>query len=47
MRTAAVLPVKRFAQAKQRLGESVADPLRLELAGAMVADCLLYTSRCV
>jgi 2-phospho-L-lactate guanylyltransferase len=41
MRTAAVLPVKRFAQAKQRLGASVADPLRLELAGAMVADVLL------
>ncbi len=41
MRTAAILPVKRFAQAKQRLGASVADPLRLELARAMVADVLL------
>jgi len=41
MRTAAVLPVKRFARAKQRLGESVADPLRLELARAMVNDVLL------
>ncbi len=41
MRTAAVLPVKSFARAKQRLGESVADPLRLELARAMVADVLL------
>ena len=41
MRTAAVLPVKRFARAKQRLGESVADPLRAELARAMVADVLL------
>jgi 2-phospho-L-lactate guanylyltransferase len=41
MRTAAVLPVKRFALAKQRLGASVADPLRLELARAMVADVLL------
>jgi 2-phospho-L-lactate/phosphoenolpyruvate guanylyltransferase len=41
MRTAAVLPVKRFDRAKQRLGASVADPLRLELARAMVADVLL------
>jgi 2-phospho-L-lactate guanylyltransferase len=40
MRTAAVLPVKRFAHAKRRLGASVADPLRLELARAMVADVL-------
>jgi 2-phospho-L-lactate guanylyltransferase len=38
--TAAVLPVKRFARAKQRLGASVADPLRLDLARAMVADVL-------
>jgi 2-phospho-L-lactate guanylyltransferase len=41
MRTAAILPVKRFAKAKQRLGTAVADPLRLELARAMVADVLL------
>jgi 2-phospho-L-lactate guanylyltransferase len=41
MRTAAILPVKRFARAKQRLGASVPDPLRLELARAMVADVLL------
>ena len=40
MRTAAILPVKRFAQAKQRLGESVDDPLRLDLARAMVGDVL-------
>jgi 2-phospho-L-lactate/phosphoenolpyruvate guanylyltransferase len=40
MRTAAILPVKHFAQAKQRLGASVADPLRLELARAMVGDVL-------
>jgi 2-phospho-L-lactate guanylyltransferase len=40
LRTAAVLPVKRFALAKQRLGHSVADPLRRELAEAMVADVL-------
>jgi 2-phospho-L-lactate/phosphoenolpyruvate guanylyltransferase len=41
VRTAAILPVKRFALAKQRLGASVADPLRLDLARAMVADVLL------
>src|SRR5450759_702344 len=41
MRTAAVLPVKSFARAKQRLGQSVADPLRVALAGAMVADVML------
>jgi len=40
MRTAAILPVKHFAQAKQRLGASVSDPLRLELARAMVGDVL-------
>ena len=40
MRTAAILPVKRFASAKQRLGASVADPLRVELARAMVGDVL-------
>jgi 2-phospho-L-lactate guanylyltransferase len=40
MRTAAILPVKRFAHAKQRLGASIADELRLELAEAMVADVL-------
>jgi 2-phospho-L-lactate guanylyltransferase len=40
MRTAAILPVKRFAEAKQRLGASMADPVRLELARAMVADVL-------
>ncbi len=47
MRTAAILPVKRFSRAKQRLGASVADPLREELAGAMVADVLLALSRTV
>ncbi|HYM55419.1 MAG TPA: 2-phospho-L-lactate guanylyltransferase [Solirubrobacteraceae bacterium] len=45
MRTAAVLPVKRFARAKRRLGASVADGLRLELARAMVADVLLALER--
>ena len=41
VRTAAILPVKRFDHAKSRLGASVADPLRLDLARAMVADVLL------
>jgi 2-phospho-L-lactate/phosphoenolpyruvate guanylyltransferase len=45
MRTAAVLPVKSFARAKQRLGASVEDALRLALAQAMVADVLLALSR--
>jgi 2-phospho-L-lactate guanylyltransferase len=45
MRTAAILPVKRFAAAKSRLGESVGDPLREELARAMVADVLLALSQ--
>lgn len=40
MHTAAVLPVKRFSHAKQRLSASVTDTLRLELAAAMVADVL-------
>jgi 2-phospho-L-lactate/phosphoenolpyruvate guanylyltransferase len=44
MRTAAILPVKHFARAKQRLGASVADPLRLELARAMVGDVLAALS---
>lgn len=46
MRTAAILPVKRFTAAKQRLGESVADPLRAELARAMVGDVLSALHRC-
>jgi 2-phospho-L-lactate guanylyltransferase len=44
MRTAAVLPVKRFERAKQRLGASVADPMRVALAAAMVADVLAALS---
>jgi len=40
VRTAAVLPVKRFALAKQRLGETVEDPFRRALAEAMVSDVL-------
>jgi 2-phospho-L-lactate/phosphoenolpyruvate guanylyltransferase len=41
MRTAAILPVKSFTRAKQRLGESVAAAMRMELARAMVDDVLL------
>ena len=44
MRTAAILPVKRFAHAKQRLGASVAAALRADLARAMVGDVLLALS---
>lgn len=40
MRTAAVLPVKSFSRAKQRLGEAVGASEREELAAAMVADVL-------
>lgn len=46
MRTAAILPVKRFPLAKQRLGESVADSLRRELAKAMVGDVLSALREC-
>jgi 2-phospho-L-lactate/phosphoenolpyruvate guanylyltransferase len=41
MRTAAVLPIKSFARAKQRLGGSVSEEVRLALAQAMAADVLL------
>lgn len=40
MRTAAILPVKSFSRAKQRLSASVDDQLRRTLAGAMVGDVL-------
>ena len=40
MRTAAILPVKRFALAKQRLSSSAPAAVRLELARAMVLDVL-------
>jgi 2-phospho-L-lactate/phosphoenolpyruvate guanylyltransferase len=40
MRTAAILPVKRFSQAKQRLRASVGDQLRMKLVRAMVGDVL-------
>jgi 2-phospho-L-lactate guanylyltransferase len=46
MRTAAILPVKRFSNAKQRLGASVADPLRRDLVRAMVGDVLSALERC-
>jgi 2-phospho-L-lactate guanylyltransferase len=46
MRTAAILPVKRFPLAKQRLGESVADSLRADLARAMVGDVLAALREC-
>src|SRR5579871_2869791 len=46
MRTAAILPVKRFADAEQRLGESVAEALRADLARAMVGDVLSAVREC-
>lgn len=46
MRTAAILPVKRFPLAKQRLGLAVPDSLRSELARAMVGDVLSALRAC-
>ncbi|HTD57666.1 MAG TPA: hypothetical protein VK672_02125, partial [Solirubrobacteraceae bacterium] len=46
MPTAAILPVKRFPLAKQRLGESVAEALRADLARAMVGDVLSALREC-
>lgn len=46
MRTAAILPVKRFSHAKQRLGASVTEPVRADLARAMVGDVLSELHRC-
>ncbi len=40
MRTAAVLPVKSFGRAKQRLGAAVGQPDRAVLAAAMLGDVL-------
>jgi 2-phospho-L-lactate/phosphoenolpyruvate guanylyltransferase len=40
MRTAAVLPVKSFGRAKERLGAAVGQPDRGELAAAMLGDVL-------
>jgi len=45
MRTAAILPAKRFDDAKSRLGRSVADELRARLARAMLADVLQALAR--
>jgi 2-phospho-L-lactate guanylyltransferase len=46
MRTAAVLPVKRFGMAKRRLRADVPDSLRGELARAMLSDVLDALARC-
>jgi 2-phospho-L-lactate/phosphoenolpyruvate guanylyltransferase len=46
MRTAAILPVKRFERAKQRLGVNMPDPLRTDLARAMVGDVLSALRDC-
>jgi 2-phospho-L-lactate guanylyltransferase len=40
MRTAAVLPVKSFGRAKQRLADAVGQPDRAQLAAGMVGDVL-------
>jgi 2-phospho-L-lactate guanylyltransferase len=45
VRTAAILPVKRFADAKQRLGASIAAQPRMRLARAMVSDVLAAAAR--
>src|SRR5215211_5188750 len=45
MRTAAVLPVKSFGRAKQRLGAAVQQPARAGLAAAMVGDVLAALGR--
>ncbi|HEY1457785.1 MAG TPA: 2-phospho-L-lactate guanylyltransferase [Solirubrobacteraceae bacterium] len=45
MRTAAILPVKGFPQAKQRLGAGVGEHLRGALARAMVGDVLVALER--
>jgi 2-phospho-L-lactate/phosphoenolpyruvate guanylyltransferase len=46
MRTAAILPVKRFERAKARLAPGLPDRLRGELARAMVSDVLLALADC-
>src|SRR6476646_712807 len=45
MRTAAILPIKRFAQAKQRLREDLAAHDRRTLVEAMFADALVALGR--
>jgi len=44
MRTAAILPVKSFGRAKQRLDAAVGQPDRAELAAGMVGDVLAALS---
>jgi len=44
-RTVAVLPVKRFTAAKQRLGDGLSDGTRRALAEAMVTDVLIALRR--
>jgi 2-phospho-L-lactate guanylyltransferase len=46
MRTAAILPVKSFPRAKQRLGAGVGEDMRVELARAMVGDVLVAVHQC-
>ena len=46
MRTAAILPVKRFGRAKARLAPGLPDRLRGELARAMVSDVLVALADC-
>jgi 2-phospho-L-lactate guanylyltransferase len=46
MRTAAILPVKRFGIAKRRLRVDLPEPLPSELARAMLADVLDALARC-
>ena len=45
MHTVAVLPVKRFADAKQRLSEGLAPATRRALAEAMLTDVLIALRR--
>lgn len=45
MATVAILPVKRFDQAKQRLGETLGAATRATLAAAMFADVLAQVGR--
>ena len=46
MRTVAILPVKSFPRAKQRLGAGVGEDMRGELARAMVGDVLVAAHQC-
>ncbi len=46
MTTQAIIPVKRFAHAKQRLGKAVPAGARVALAEAMFLDVLSHLNRC-